>query len=215
MWYTGNMKVLYWNVYVGHNPDHVMSELREMAKEHKPHVIGLGEGSRIEGRSEHVPGYRAFWLKETYRGRGDTIALVRDDVNLRKWNWMEMTKWWTGPKHGWPQGPKRYWNGRLRFGRFGLLRLSIAHWPFNDARPETEERVVKWFKRAPLRRSVHLGDLNMRADDMDRFVKKFRGKHVGVGIDRAMFKRCHVTARDLGNHGSDHPAVLFNITRKK
>lgn len=208
------MKVLYWNVYIGHDPDDVMTELRKMIKEFNPEVVGLGEASRIGARSETVKGYRAYWLKETWRGRGGTLALVRDDVNLRAWNWVEFTKWWKGPKHGWPQGPKRFWNGRIKDERLGLVRLSIGHWPFNTALPEVEEWCVDWFKR-PItkRKSVHLGDVNMGEEETNKFVKRFGGKSVGVRIDRAMFKNCNVRARDLGNRGSDHPAVLFTITK--
>ncbi len=210
------MKVLYWNVYVGHNPAHVMDELRAMVKEFNPEVVGLGEASRIEGRSEHVPGYTAYWLKETYTGEGGTIALVRDDVDLRHWNWIKFTKWWVGPKHGKAQGPKRFWNGRIKDKRLGLVRLSIGHWPFNKALPEVEAWCVEWFKKPLVKRvSVHLGDVNMPADETEQFVKQFRGDHVGVRIDRAMFKNCEVRARDLGKHGSDHPAVLFTITKRR
>lgn len=214
--YTVSMKVLYWNVYVGRDPDDVMRELRGMIREFRPEVVGLGEASRIGDRSESVMGYRAFWLKEKWRGRGDTLVLVRDDVNLREWNWIKFTKWWTGPKNGWKQGPKRFWNGRIKDKRLGKVRLSIGHWPFNTALPEVEEWAVDWFKhpsRILRRKSVHLGDLNMSPEETGRFVGRFKGKHSGIDIDRAMFKYCNVRARDLGNRGSDHPAVLFTITK--
>lgn len=210
------MKVLYWNVYIGRDPDAVLAELRELIREFKPDVIGLGEASRIGGRSENINGYRAFWLAETWRGRGDTLVLVRDDVNLRSWNWKEFTKWWTGPKNGWRQGPKRFWNGRIKKKGLGVVRLSIGHWPFNTALPEVEAWAVDWFKRpvwSLRRKSVHLGDLNMGPEETTAFVKQFNGKHVGVRIDRAMYKNCTIRARDLGKRGSDHPAVLFTITK--
>lgn len=208
------MKVLYWNVYIGHNPDDVMTELRKLIKEFDPEVVGLGEASRIGGRSEHIRGYNAYWLKETYRGEGGTLVLVRKDVDLRSWNWKKFTKWWTGPKHGLPQGPKRFWNGRIRDKRLGLVRLSIGHWPFNKALPEVEAWCVDWFKRPIGKRiSVHLGDVNMQEAETDKFVRQFRGKNVGIRLDRAMFKNCNVRARDLGKRGSDHPAVLFTITK--
>lgn len=207
------MRILYWNVYVGHEPKDAMRELGAMINEHNPHVIGLGEASRLTERVHHVVGYEAFSIPETYMGEGETIALVRDDVNLRRWNWLKMTKWWTGPKHGLKQGPKRYWNGRIKHDGV-LWRISIGHWPFNTARPETEDRIEAWFKRAlPWRKSAHLGDLNTPPNVMDQYVKRFRGKHTGVGIDRIMFRNCTVTARDLGRHGSDHPAVLFTLKK--
>jgi hypothetical protein len=212
------MKVLYWNVYIGHAVDDVISELRGMIHDHNPHVVGLGEASRIGKRSESIKGYKAFWLPETHNGAGDTLVLVRDDMVpfLKHWNWKKFTKWWKGPKHGFPQGPKRFWNGRFKTKELGLLRLSIGHWPFNTALPEVEEWCVEWFKRPnPIlrRKSVHLGDLNMQEPETTRFCKQFKGKNAGHRLDRAMFKNCHVTYRALGYHGSDHEAVLFNITK--
>jgi len=218
------MKVLYWNVYVGHDPDNVVKELRGMVAEFKPEVVGLGEAGRIANRIhrarkanpkfELIRGYHTYYLEETYRGEGGTLALVRKDVDLRAWNWKKFTKWWIGPKNGAKQGPKRFWNGRIRDDRLGLVRLSIGHWPFNLALPEVEEWAVEWFKRPLVKRaSVHLGDVNMQEPETDRFVKRFGGKNVGVRLDRALFKNCNVRVRDLGKHGSDHPAVLFTITK--
>lgn len=192
-----------------------MSELRGLIKQTDPDVIGLGEASRIGKRSESIKGYDAFWLPEDYNGAGDTLVLVKHGVNLRKWNWHHFTKWWKGPKHGWPQGPKNFWNGRIKDDRLGVVRLSIGHWPFNTALPEVEAWCVDWFKK-PLvkfkRKSVHLGDVNMQEPETTRFCKQFGGKNVGHRLDRAMFENCHVRARALGLHGSDHEAVLFTIT---
>lgn len=205
------MKVLYWNVYVGHNIIHAMGELRDMIKAYRPEVVGLGEAKRIYPHLHTIPGYRPFVLAETYEGRSDTAVLVRDDVDLKGWRWLEMTKWWTGPKHGKSQGPKRYWSGRIKHNG-KIYRLSIGHWPFNTAVDETKDRIAAWFKHAvPLRKSAHIGDLNTRADELDRYVKRFRGKHVGHRVDRALYKNMKVTHRALGKHGSDHEAVLFTL----
>jgi hypothetical protein len=210
------MKILYWNVYIGRSAASAMERLRAMIKEHDPEIVGLGEASKIQGLSENVPGYKAFWLPETYRGRGDTIVLVRNDVVLKDWYWVRFKAWWTGPKHGLPQGPKRFWAGRVKDDRLGIVRVSVGHWGFNTALPECEAWCVSWFKKPwyPWRKSVHLGDLNMGPGETGEFCKRFNGKHEGIGIDRAMFKNCVVTARNLGMHGSDHPAVLFNVGKK-
>lgn len=206
------MKVLYWNVYVGHNPDDAMEELRGLIKAHKPEVIGIGEAKRIYMRLDSIKGYRAYTLEELYEGRSDTAVLVRDDVDLRRWRWLEMTKWWTGPKHGKAQGPKRYWHGRIRHhGK--TIRLSIGHWPFNTAVEETEERIVAWFNRAmPWTPAAHLGDLNMGPEESEKYVKRFKGKQTGHKVDRCLFKNLRVTFKELGMHGSDHAAVLFFLT---
>lgn len=205
------MKLLYWNVYVGHHVDDVLRELRGMIKDYKPEVIGLGECMHVAPHLDQIKGYRAFTLKETTPGSSDTAVLVRDDVALKRWYWMILHKWWRGPKHGKAQGPKRYWSGRIRHNK-KTYRISIGHWPFNWAVDETEDRIVKWFKHSiPLRKSGHFGDLNMGADESDRYVRRFNGKHTGHGVDRALYKNMKVTYRALGKHGSDHEAVLFTL----
>lgn len=208
------MKALYWNVYIGHNPNDVLKELRDMIGETRPDLIGLGEASNCFDVVQRIKGYRVFAIKETYQGEGDTIVLARDGVKLRHWHWMKMRKWWTGPKHGLKQGPKRYWSGRV--SEDGVTyRVSFGHWPFNTAVAETEDRVAKWFGvAAPGRASAHIGDLNMKPEEVTKYVRRFRGSHVGVFLDQCMFKNCEVTARNLGKRGSDHPAVLFTITKR-
>lgn len=209
------MKILYWNVYTGSKAGDVLRELRQMIDKHRPDIIGLGEADHLWFAVREIKGYRPFSIKASYRGEGDTVVLVRDDVDLKHWHWLKMTKWWVGPKHGLKQGPKRYWSGRIKDPKLGLVRVSIGHWPFNYAREETEQRIVSWFARTiPGRKSVHVGDLNTHPDDMSKFVTRFKGRHVGEGIDRAMFKNMGATAHSLGRRGvSDHPAVLFHFTR--
>lgn len=209
------MKVLYWNVHITRPVDEVMAELRKLISETNPEVVGLGEGSNVLGRADNIHGYQAFYLDEEWRGKGGTIVLVRDDVNLRKYKWVNFTQWWYLRKGGNHQGPKRFWNGRIKDEHLGVVRLSVGHWPFNAALPEVEKWAVDWFNKpvVPKRISVHLGDLNMGKEETERFVKQFKGKTTGINIDRAMFKNCTVTARDLGHRGSDHPAVLFRITK--
>lgn len=206
------MKVLYWNVYVGHHVDDVLREVRGMIKSYHPEVVGLGECMRVSPHLDKIPGYTAYTLPEKTPGSSDTAVLVRNDVPLKRWRWLEMYRWWKGPKHGKVQGPKRYWSGRFKVnGR--VLRLSIGHWPFNDAVNETEDRIAQWFQRTiPLRKSAHLGDLNMGPDETGRYVKRFRGKHTGHGVDRCLYKNMKVTFRPLGKHGSDHEAVLFTLS---
>lgn len=203
-------RVLYWNVYVGHNPEHALEELGKMIHTYRPHIVGTGESMRIYKHLDKFPAFKDYVLEESYPGRSDTAVLVRKDSLPLRWRWMRMTKWWIGPKHGKKQGPKRYWVGRFKEGK-DVLRLSIGHWPFNLAVPETEDRVEKWFK-ASKDASVHLGDLNMHEAETERYVKRFGGQQVGHKPDRAMFKNCKVVCHKLGEHGSDHQAMLFEVT---
>jgi len=206
------MKVLYWNVYVGHHVDDVLRELRGMIKDYRPEVIGLGECMHVSPHLNQINGYHAYTLKETTPGSSDTAVLVRDDVDLKRWYWMKLHVWWKGPKHGKVQGPKRYWAGRIRH-KGKIFRLSIGHWPFNVAVDETKDAIAKWFKKAvPFRKSAHIGDLNSSPDELDRYVNRFRGKHVGHRVDRCLYKNMKVTYKDLGQHGSDHSAVLFTLS---
>ena len=205
------MKILYWNVYVGHNPDDVKRELSSMVKTYDPEIIGLGEAMRLRGL--HIPGYKKFVYEPVDNNtinyyNGDTIVFVRNDVKLESQRWMKLTAWWTGPKHGYRQPPKRYFLSRIKVGN-DVWRVSVGHWPFNTARPETLQRITNWFEKLRKRVAIHVGDLNTRSDDLETFVRKFGADQTGHGVDRTIFRHCTAHAKPLGRHGSDHEAVLF------
>lgn len=207
------LSILYWNVYVGHNPDDVKRELMGMVKEHDPEIIGLGEAMRLRGL--HIPGYKKFVYERVGNHNldyynADTTVFVRDDVELESQRWMELKTWWSGPKHGLRQPPKRYFLSKVKVGKKGeIWRVSVGHWPFNTARPETLQRITNWFEKMRKRVAIHVGDLNTRADDLASFVRKFGADQTGHGVDRTIFRHCTAHAKALGKHGSDHEAVLF------
>lgn len=217
------MKILYWNVYVGHDTSEVRRELLGMVRQHNPEFVGLGEASRLYGMT--LPGYRKYQRKpdpnqpgdnvaeRSYNGDdADTAVFVRNDIELDYVGWMRMKLRWAGPKHGWLHKPKIYFIARLKY-RGKRRRVSIGHWPFGAAQDETKVRIRKWFLRGKAGvQSIHVGDLNTRADELTAFVKTFGGHQVGHGVDRALYKNCSiVNCKPLGKHGSDHEAILVTV----
>jgi hypothetical protein len=204
------MRLLYWNVYIGNKPSDVLRALRRLIRQHKPEIIGLGEATRVAPYLEKgIPGYTAYTFPKTHEGAADTAVLVRDGVFLRRNRWLRMTKWWTGPKHGKRQGPKRYWSGRFKVNG-KIARISIGHWPFNTAVEETENRIALWFKsRLP---SGHFGDLNMHGEEAQRYAQRVGGRTKGQGPDRAVYKNgMRITHTVLPRGISDHHPVIFDI----
>ena len=204
------MKVLYWNCYFKTPPQVVLRELKEMAATHKPHIIGLGEASYMRGITDDVPGYRRIHLPRVRRvgnEDADTAVLVRNDVQLRyKRVWRMGMKWYV-PRKRVLHDPRVYIVVRVKVeGK--RWRIAIGHWPFGAAQEETKRKVKRWFTWSTLP-SAFVGDLNAREPEITQYFKPLR--NIGFGIDRAIYKKCRVTARNLGKHGSDHPAVLFNF----
>lgn len=210
------IRMIYWNVYILHNKQDVRQELKEMAKEYQPEIIGLGEARGIYSITDDIPGYKRFQLPPQ-KGAGDenadTGVLVREDVEILSKRPMRMRVGFRGPKAGIKREPRIYWSLRVRVeGR--VWRVSVGHWPFGPAKQETKRRIKRWFGRTPVTQSaVHIADVNTRPAELTKMLKGTRIHHKGIGIDRGLYKYASATVKSLGKHGSDHPAVLFTFSK--
>lgn len=206
------IKVLYWNVYIGNSPEETLRELSVLAKAHRPHIIGLGEATKAYKITDEIPGYRRIHLAPV-RQRGnenaDSAVLVRHDVVITSKRIWRMRLSWFVPGRRVRHTPRVYIVVRFKAeGR--KWRVAVGHWPFGAAQEETKRKVRRWFRLSTLP-SAYVGDLNAREPELTRFFRPL--KNIGFGVDRAIYKRCRATAKNLGKHGSDHPAVLFRFSR--
>lgn len=206
------MKILYWNVYIGQRPAVVLRELKEMIAVHKPEIIGLGEATKAYQITDDVPGYRRIHLAPVRR-RGnenaDTAVLVRNDVKIYRKRAWRMSLSWFVPGRRVRHSPRVYIVVITKGDDGRRWRVAVGHWPFRDAQEETKRKVKRWFALAPRARSIFVGDLNARASVLRRY---FKGVRVtGQGVDLALHKNCTATYKNLGKHGSDHPAILFTF----
>lgn len=210
------IRTIYWNVYIKHNKEHVLKQLKDMADEYSPELLGLGEARGIYSINDDVPGYNRIQLPPqpgSADENADTAILVRKDVEVLSKRPMRMRVRFRGPKAGINREPRIYWIVRIRVeGR--VWRVSVGHWPFGPAKQETKRRIKKWFgKTPPTQSSVHIADVNTRPEELTRMLKGSGIRHKGIGIDRALYKNCSATVKGLGKRGSDHPAVLFTFTK--
>lgn len=205
------MKVLYWNVYIGQTPGAVLEELLDLAKTHKPEIIGLGEATKAYKITDDVPGYRRIHLAPVKR-RGnenaDTAVLVRHDIEILTRRIWRMRLSWFVPRRTVRHSPRVYIVVRVRDKAGKKWRVAVGHWPFGKAQEETKRKVKRWFRYGTLP-TVYVGDLNAREAEITRYFKPL--KNVGVGVDRAIMKRCVGSVQNLGRRGSDHFALLFTF----
>lgn len=208
------LTVLAWNVYQGHDPADVRQAVATMARTYRPHVIVLNEATNAGPFG--VPDYAAYQLpKNTPPGRiqpedADTAILVRVDVDVRRHRVYRMKISWTGPDHGLLHEPRVFQAVWVRTGG-RVWKLAGGHWPFGVAKDEAKRWTARWLRRTLRGRPVlFVGDLNESATGLTTTLRDARAKSVGHRIDRALYRNCHATSvRTLGEHGSDHHAVLY------
>lgn len=148
--------VLWWNVYVGQHPDHVLRGVAELADRFQPDVIALGETYRVRKVLGTVPGYKRIQGRPG-RGRlserAELAILVRRNVTIVARGWVHMRVTWTGPKHALSHGPRIFPRVRIRVGAAELAILAV-HLPTGGytgrngpAVRETAARIVRWSTR--------------------------------------------------------------------
>lgn len=210
------LRVIAWNVYVGHAPGHVVAVLVNLVRDHRPDVIVLQEARRLHGRV-HLAGYRIHQQQPRARrkghqpGAGNIAILVRDGVKVSRLQIMWMRLAWRGPKRGLPQDPRAYLWLRVTKQRL-TWKVGGFHFPFGAARAESIKAVKDWFRKTFRGRpTVAVGDWNMSGADTSKAIARPVGaRTLGSRIDHAIYRNCEpVKLRSLGKHGSDHPVMLY------
>lgn len=216
------LNILAWNVYIANTPAQVRMNLSPMLNTFDPEVAALMEAGKMHGHLSGL-GYKVIQLKpKTLRpgnqpGTANIAILVRNDVEIKRRLTLRMSTFWLGPKHNLPQDPRVYrwvkikWKGRT-------WKIGAAHTPFGEAaRKESRNKLVRWFRTTvPGRPTILVLDANMsQAELRDKIAEPVDALTTGVGIDLAVFKNANcVSTRDLGKHGSDHPALLYGFLPK-
>lgn len=222
------MDILAWNIYIGNKPDEILPRVEELLKQHNPEVAVLMEATRVVRQLpeyvDHINGlgYDVVQFKPrplipgNQPGQANIAILVRTDLDLIRRGALRMSKFWIGPKHGWPQDPRVYrWVKTRKVKK--IWKVGGAHTPFGTAaRTESRFRLVRWLKRAlPTRPTVLVLDANMSMAEFRTTIATPGGvKWVGgSGIDLIAVKNAKLlSAKNLGKNGSDHPAMLYRVT---
>lgn len=216
------MVIIAWNVYIGNHPTMVRAELKRMIHFRNPKVIVLMEATRMRGHLGGL-GYQVVQLKPRPKKKGNTpgdaniAILVRNDIPIKQRKTLRMTKFWRGPVHGWRQDPRVYRWVKLDFGG-RIWKIGGAHTPFGRAaRNESRKKLVHWGKMTARRRpTVLVLDANMHLQSFRKTIATPGGmKATGKRIDLVAYKNVRLRRmRDLGHHGSDHPAMLYRFTAR-
>lgn len=213
------LRILSWNVYVGHEPHEVHAALKSMIEDHTPDLMVLTEAthqwSSLEGLGYHVvhmANPKTPRHSRLQQENADTAILVRRGIVLEKdWS-MRLKETWRGPKHGLPHSPRVYQVVRIRKG-VQSWRVLGDHQPFGArAVAESVTRLKKWLN-VGTKPSIVIGDQNMRSPEFKKRVASALGSKVGgPRIDLTAYRNCDLLdVKDLGAHGSDHHALLFDF----
>ena len=218
------LRIVEWNVKTGNPTAH--DTIARLVAEHDPDVLVLIEVAYLHAELVTLAKTLGMDLFQeaplSWRpGRvvpehGDTAVLVRKGFVTRS-HIAPMRVPWIGPVNDWAHAPRRYWRLRLKV-RGRRWRLSVDHWPTGGTKgrngkavTETLTKARRWLRRGlGVVASVIVGDLNI---DTRVLIALLPGAQVvGSGPDNAVVRGCSATRTVLEKYGSDHKAVVVDVT---
>lgn len=143
------LRVLWWNVWVGQKPETVLRTVATLVDQHQPHIVALCETYRCGKVLGQIPGYRR---SRGFFGEGrDITVLVRRDLNvLGRSAWRMVVPW----VHHVPKTPRVYRRVRLELPSGQRLRFAAVHLPTGGpagpsrlAVSESIARIQRWGRR--------------------------------------------------------------------
>lgn len=212
-----------WNVKAGRSwTAAILPELNDMLTAEKPDTVGLLEAYDAPDLRGMVPGYsyvyQALGFEPETPGyveeHSECVVLVRDGLEVKAREALEMETSWKGPKVGAMHDPRII--RRVTVAKNGVnCRPIYGHGPFGST-------AVAEFDAAMVDQLDALGELGpvMALADWNQDYATVTAK-VGVpagakvdggGIDLAVYKSCtKIKGKNLGPHGSDHDAKIWTF----
>ena len=150
---------------------------------------------------------------------GETAVLLRLKGShavkpVRQWVKI-MTRPWTVFEYRVLHNPRRYVRVVFRLPDGAKVRLSGEHWPTRGNRKAQEEAYLsaRAFLERPGPRLV-VGDLNIDRNGAANLADDVGGPVAGHGVDWCIGNRpkARITATELVGGGSDHKALLYEVT---
>lgn len=210
-----------WNVKAGRSwASAILPELNDMLTAEKPDTVGLLEAYDAPDLRGLVRGYsyvyQALGFESETPGyveeHSGCVVLVRDGLEVKAREALEMETSWKGPKIGAMHDPRII--RRVTVEKNGVAcRPIYGHGPFGKT-------AVAEFDAAMVDQLDALGELGpvMALADWNQDYATVTAK-VGVpagakvdggGIDLAVYKSCtKIKGKNLGRHGSDHDAKIW------
>lgn len=209
------MRIIGWNVENTHAPDAVRAAVEDLIAAHHPDVLCLQETYHLHGHLLDL-GYRVvqFAPRKGVSEHAEVTVMVRDGLKIKGRLSLWLRARWRGPKAGRMHDPRIYRYVRLLDADGTVWKVGSIHQPFGHG-PQAESIVAVqgWFDRAkPGRPCAMVGDWNERRDVV---AKRLHGvKVIGSGIDLAAMRNCRGKSTRLGQHGSDHHAIRYDLTEE-
>lgn len=215
---THQVKVMTWNVENTGDADAKLDReaVIKLLNERKPHYFAGQEVYRVD--LSNIPGYQTYQAREGYSVNSENRAqaiLVRNDVDLKVRNALQMHEEWTGPKMGVEKEPRvhRYVTGNLHEANIPFATFHVPFRHNGDPAPieETRQAAIKWLKEMKAAHGIAfaVGDWNALAADLQAKVGTPAGATAnGGGLDKVLSAGAKlVKGVNLGNRGrSDHDA---------
>lgn len=212
-----------WNVMTGRSwSAAILPELNEMLAAEKPDTVGLLEAYGAPDLRGLVPGYsyvyQALGYAPATRGyveeHSECVVLVRDGLEVKAREALEMKTSWKGPKVGALHDPRII--RRVTVEKSGVAcRPIYGHGPFGaTAVAEFNTAMVGELQElGDLGPAMALADWNQDYATVTTKVGNPAGAKVdGGGIDLAAYKSCtKIKGKNLGPHGSDHDAKIWTF----
>lgn len=210
-----------WNVKAGRSwASAILPELNDMLTAEKPDTVGLLEAYDAPDLRGLVRGYsyvyQALGFESETPGyveeHSGCVVLVRDGLEVKAREALEMETSWKGPKIGAMHDPRII--RRVTVEKNGVAcRPIYGHGPFGKtAVAEFDAAMVDQLDAlGELGPVMALADWNQDYATVTAKVGVPAGAEVdGGGIDLAVYKSCtKIKGKNLGRHGSDHDAKIW------
>jgi len=212
-----------WNVKAGRSwANAILPELNKMLAAEQPDTVGLLEAYDAPDLRGLVPGYsyvyQALGFEPETAGyveeHSECVVLVRDGLEVKAREAIEMQTSWKGPVVGAMHDPRII--RRVTVEKNGVAcRPIYGHGPFGkDAVAEFDAEMVDQLDGlGELGPVMALADWNQDNATVTAKVGTPAGAKVdGGGIDLAVYKSCvKIKGQNLGPHGSDHDAKIWTF----
>lgn len=210
-----------WNTKVGRRPDVVAREVARMARIYDVGVFMLQEAHGYIDALRDLRDFRLIVANGQGEAQGNPI-LVRDGIPFTRHHAIRCQHPWTGPKHGKPHRGRVYTVATIDGALYIDVHRTRPGWSAGGAAfAEEYDRLLA--RATGAEKAVLAGDQNIGTRPGGD-----RGRHTPYALSQALGGRIITTtpgrvdyaitvglrgkAQELGMYGSDHHAVLLDLT---
>lgn len=140
------IRVLWWNVWVGQKPADVRAHLEQLLEAHQPDLVGLAEAYRCRDVLRQIEGYRLHHGRNVGE-RADVAVLVAHELQVLHHGRLHLARTWIGPKHGRRKSPRVSRRVQVRLPGGARIRVLFGHAPTGGYDGRNAAAVREWVRR--------------------------------------------------------------------